>query len=149
VRRVDRADSEILYRAGVNKTPNRILVTIGFLIMMGIIGSAAGLAWRTHVDLAAFADMQREVNELQAAVQRLELMQQQIGQSVYALQQLQQKNEQTRIVDAHRLSDQLTSLQGEMDKIEKSTVNKEPPKRNSANAAPKNEASNASVGAPR
>ena len=50
--------------------------------MMGIIGSAAG--WRTHVDLAAFADMQPEVNELQAAMQWLELMQQQIAQSVYA-----------------------------------------------------------------
>jgi hypothetical protein len=90
------------------------------------------------------AEAQRQdVRDLQAAIQRLDLAQQQIVQRLDALQLVQQKNEQSRLADVQRLSENLTSLYGRLENVAKSRSKQETQKRSSAaSAAPKSQASN-------
>jgi hypothetical protein len=90
------------------------------------------------------ADAQRQdVHDLHAAIQRIELAQQQIAQRVDALQLGQQKNEQSGLNDVQRLSENLTSLYGQLETVAKSSSKQQNQKRNSAaSVAPKSQASN-------
>jgi hypothetical protein len=125
---------------GVSLSPS---VAAGFLFVMVAIGSTAGLAWRLHSDLSLLTAAQhRDSDELGAAVQRLEVMSQQAGQRLDALQQAQVK-QQSQLGEIHRLSQQLSSLQGELEKVAKSAAKQEPPKRHSEGSTqPKTQASN-------
>lgn len=117
-------------------TPRSIGIAAGFLFVMAVIGSAAALAWRTHADLPLIAELQREdMQRVEAATQRLELMQQELAQHVDALQQLQQKSEQSRLADVQRLSERLTSLQAELEKKAGSGSKEAGQKRKSSAAA--------------
>jgi hypothetical protein len=83
------------------------------------------------------------VHDLQAAIQRLELAQQQIVQRMETLQLVQQKNEQSRLADVQRLSESLTSLYGQLETVAKSSSKQQTQKRNSAaSVTPKSQASN-------
>jgi hypothetical protein len=141
----DRAnENSALYRSSANSRLIRVGAAAGLLFVLAVIGSIAALAWRAHIDVPLIAEAQRQdVHDLQAAIQRLELVQQQIAPRVEALQQAQQKNEQSRLADVQRLSENLTSLYGQLEAVAKSTTKQETQKRNSAaSAAPKNQASN-------
>jgi hypothetical protein len=132
------------YRSSANSRLIRVGALAGLLFVLAVIGSAAALAWRAHIDLPLLAQTQRQdVHDLQAAVQRLELAQQQIVQRLDALQLVQQKSEQSRLADVQRLSENLTSLYGQMETVAKSSSKQETQKRSSAaSAAPKSQASN-------
>jgi methionine-rich copper-binding protein CopC len=117
----------------------------GFLVVMVVVGSAAALAWRTHADLPLIAELQREdTQRLEAAIQRLELMQQQLTQRVDALQLLQQKTQQSQQADVQRLSERVTSLQVELEK-KLSSGSKEPVQKRRSNAAPKEQSSSSAL----
>jgi hypothetical protein len=137
-------ENEALYRSGRSSRLIRIGAAVGLLFVIAVIGSAAALAWRAHIELPLIAEAQRQdVHDLQAAIQRLELAQQQIAQRVDALQQAQQKSEQSRLGDVQRLSEHLTSLYGQLETVAKSSSKQQTQKRNSAaSAAPKSQASN-------
>ena len=122
----------------------RVGAAAGLVFVLAVIGSAAALAWRAHIDLPVLAEAQRQdVHDLQASIQRLELAQQQITQRMDVLQLVQQKNEQSRLADVQRLSENLTSLYGQVETIAKSSSKQETQKRNSAaNATSKSQASN-------
>jgi hypothetical protein len=115
----------------------------GFLFLMAAIGSTAGLAWRLHSDLSLLtAAEHRDRDELEASVQRLELVEQQAAQRLDALQQAQ-TNQQSQLTEIHRLSEHVSSLQGELERIAKGGAKQEPPKRHTeTNAQPKPQASN-------
>jgi hypothetical protein len=102
----------------------RVGATAGFLCAMAIIGSAAALAWRAYTDLPLLAEIEREdVQEMQASLERLGLTHQQLAQQVEALQQLQQKNEQSQHIGVQRLSDRLTSFQAELQNAKNTITN--------------------------
>jgi hypothetical protein len=93
------------------------VATASFLVVMAIIGSAAALAWRAQSNLSSIAELQRQdVLELQAAIEHLELVQQQTTQRIDVLQQAQQKTDQSRLGDVQRLSERVSSLQAELEK---------------------------------
>ena len=95
----------------------RIGASVGFLAVMAILGSASAVAWRNYTDRPPVANVQiSELHELGAALNKLELSQQQIVKKVEALEQFQQKTEQSRVADFPRISEQLTSLRVEMEK---------------------------------
>jgi hypothetical protein len=118
-------------------------VAAGFLFVMVAIGSTAGLAWRLYSDLSLLsATEHRDSQELEGAVQRLEVVSGQANQRLDALQQAQ-ANQQSQLAEIHRLSQQLSSLQGELEKVARSAAKQEPAKRHSETSAPpKNQASN-------
>jgi hypothetical protein len=132
------------YRFSANAKLIRVGAAAGLVFVLAVIGSAAALAWRAHIDLPLLAEAQRQdVHDLQAAIQRLELAQQQIVQRMNTLQLVQQKNEQSRLADVQRLSQDLTSLYGQLEAVAKSNSKQETQKRNSAaNATSKSQASN-------
>jgi hypothetical protein len=131
-------------RFSANSRLFRVGAVAGLVFVLAVIGSAAALAWRAHIELPVLAEAQRQdVHDLQAAIQRLELAQQQITQRMDALQLVQQKNEQSRLADVQRLSENLTSLYGQLETVAKSSSKQETQKRNSAaSATPKSQASN-------
>jgi hypothetical protein len=137
-------ENEALYRSGANSRLTRVGVAAGILFLLAVIGSAAAMAWRAHIDLPLLAEAQRQdVHDLQAAIQRLELAQQQIVQRMETLQLVQQKNEQSRLADVQRLSESLTSLYGQLETVAKSSSKQQTQKRNSAaSVTPKSQASN-------
>jgi hypothetical protein len=131
-------------RSGANSRLIRVAAAAGLLLVLAVIGSAAALAWCAHIDLPLLAEAQRQdVRDLQAEIQRLELAQQQIAQRADTLQLVQQKNEQSRLADVQRLSENLTSLYGQLETVAKSSSKQQTQKRNSAaSAASKSQALN-------
>ena len=84
----------------------------GFMLLMAAIGSTAGLAWRLHSDLSLLTESEhRDRDELEASVQRLEVVGQQAAQRLDALQQAQTKQE-LQLTEIRRLSEHVSSLQG-------------------------------------
>lgn len=113
----------------------------GFMLLMAAIGSTAGLAWRLHSDLSLLTESEhRDRDELEASVQRLEVVGQQAAQRLDALQQAQTKQE-LQLTEIRRLSEHVSSLQGELERIAKAGAKQEPPKRHpETNAQPKPQA---------
>jgi hypothetical protein len=139
-------ENEGWYRSSANPRLIRVGAAAGVLFVLTVLGSAAALAWRAHIDVPLLAEAQRQdVRDLQAAIQRLELAQQQIVQRMDTLQLVQQKNEQSRLADVQRLSENLTSLYGQLETVAKSSSKQQTQtqKRNqAASATPKSQASN-------
>ena len=131
--------------SGVGPKPNSfgIGAAAGFLLVMAVIGSTAALAWRAHNELASLARAQyADMDEMEKAIRRLELVQGQIAQQVNALQ-TEQKTEQSRLGEIQLLSEKLTSLQAALEKVTRSGANQEPQRRHSTSGAPsKTQASN-------
>jgi hypothetical protein len=124
---------------GANIKPSSIGAgaVAGFLLAMAVIGLATALAWRAHTDIASIVRTQHaDMDEFETVIQRLDLAQQQITQRVDALQQVQQKNEESRLVDAQRLSEQLKFLHGELERAATPVTKQESQKRHSASGAP-------------
>jgi septal ring factor EnvC (AmiA/AmiB activator) len=97
-----------------------------FLVVMAVIGVSSGLAWRIFTNYttapavsqrAAERDNQTvDVQKLKDAVDQLERSQRDLLQRVEALQATQERVERSLQVDIQRLSQQISTLDGELRK---------------------------------